>query len=286
MTGTIYAGPLKHICAPSLNCYSCPGALFACPIGALQVTMAGAGGLDLTAIQTIPARLMAIATSLPLLVIGFLALIGSVVGRAACGWACPFGWFQELLHKIPSPKFKGPEILKYLKYIVLITTVFLMPAFLVDQFGYGEPYFCKLVCPAGTLEGGIPLAILQPDLRPQLGWLFTWKISMLAFLIVLVIFVRRAFCRWLCPLGAFYAPFNKISYFNLKVDKNACIDCGLCSKVCPVNLDVLREIDSAECLKCLDCKNICPKSAISISHPFRKVATPEALAHNKAIEPD
>lgn len=270
--GNIYTGQLKHVCVPTLNCYSCPAAMYSCPIGAMQVTIAGAGGLDLTAMHTIGARISAIATSLPLMVIGFLALIGAFVGRAPCGWLCPFGWLQELLNKIPTPKFKGPEFLKYLKYVILIVFVFALPAFWLDEFDGGEPSFCKYICPAGTLEGGYPLALLKPDLRSQLGWLFTWKSFLLAVFLGLALFFRRPFCRWFCPLGAFYAPFNKISIFKLELDKDTCINCGLCNKVCPVSIKVTENIDNAECLRCLDCKNVCPKGCISFSATSSKKA--------------
>jgi len=273
--GNLYTGRLKQICVPSLNCYSCPAAMYSCPIGAIQVTIAGAGGIDLTAVHTIGARLSAIATSLPLLVIGFLALVGGIVGRAACGWVCPFGWLQELLHKIPSPKFNGPQFLKYLKYIILIVFVFLLPAFWLDEFDGGEPSFCKYVCPAGTLEGGLPLAYLKPDLRSQLGILFTWKVSLLAFLLLLSVLFRRPFCRWVCPLGAFYGPFNKISLLKIDFNKGACIECGACSRQCPVSLDVPRQIDSAECLKCFECKSVCPKKLINIGSVLTTQATIE-----------
>ncbi len=236
--------------------------------------------MDLTALHTIGARMSAIATSLPLLVIGFLALIGAVVGRAPCGWICPFGWFQELIHKIPVPKFKGPDILKYLKYLVLVVFVFILPAFWLDEFGFGGPTFCKYLCPAGTIEGGWPLAWLQPDLRQQLGWLFTWKSALALLLIGLAMFFRRPFCRWGCPLGAFYGPFNKISLYKLELDKDTCINCGLCSKACPVSLNVTESIGNAECLHCLDCKRVCPVNCISFG------AETQASAQNKGVEPD
>ncbi len=286
--GNIYTGQLKHVCVPTLNCYSCPAAMYSCPIGAMQVTVAGAGGIDLTAIHTWGARLSAIATSFPLMVIGFLALIGAVVGRAPCGWLCPFGWLQELLNKIPLPKFNGSGFLKYVKYVILIVFVFALPAFWLDEFDGGEPFFCKYICPAGTLEGGYPLAILKPDLRKQLGWLFTWKSFLLLLFLGLSMLFRRPFCRWICPLGAFYAPFNKVSIYRLELDKDTCINCGLCTKVCPVNLNVPEDIQSAECVRCLDCKSICPKGCISF-RPFGKdssqheVVKPEAgTGGNKA----
>lgn len=238
----------------------------------------------MTALHTITARISAIATSFPMLVIGFLALIGAFIGRAPCGWLCPFGWLQELLNKIPVPKFNGPIFLKYLKYIILIVFVFALPAFWLDEYDGGEPSFCKYICPAGTLEGGYPLAILQPGLRAQLGWLFAWKSFLLAIILGLAMFIRRPFCRWGCPLGAFYGPFNKISIYRLELDKETCIDCGKCNKVCPVSIEVTKDIHSAECLLCLDCKAVCPKGCISFSTRGNSNMASGEAGNSKAIE--
>ena len=235
-TGDIYQGALKKGCIPFLNCYSCPGALFSCPIGAIQNTFSEAGAkFD----------------------------IGTLVGRAVCGWLCPFGFFQDLLNKIPSKKFRGFSWLKYLKYVILLLFVVILPVFWIDDFDMGVPTFCKYICPAGTLEGGIPLVLLQPTLRAQLGWLFTWKIGLLFLLVVLSVFFKRPFCRWFCPLGAFYGLFNKFSLLQIKLDSNKCINCGKCSRVCPMNLDVPKEINTSDCIRCYDCKKDCPFKAIS-----------------------
>jgi len=267
VTGKIYQGTLKHVCVPTLNCYSCPGALFACPIGAAQVVIASGGGLDPTAIHTYRERLTAIATSTPMFIIGFLAILAAFVGRASCGWVCPFGWLQGIMYKIPSRKFKAQIVLRWLKYIFLTVFVILMPLLWVDSFGMSDPAYCKYICPAGTLEGGIPLAILNPSLRGMLGKLFAWKIGLLIFFLAAMVFIRRPFCSWACPLGAFLAPFNRISFFRLKLDNDSCIDCGLCDTVCPSGLDVRREIDGLDCIRCLECKNVCPKSVITIEKP-------------------
>jgi polyferredoxin len=250
--------------------------MYSCPIGALQVTIAGAGGIDLTATQTLWARLSAISTSLPMLVIGFLAIVGATVGRAPCGWLCPFGWLQDLLNKIPTPKFKGPDFLRYLKYVILVVFVFVLPAFWLDGLGFGEPSFCKFICPAGTLEGGLPFLVLSPGLKSQLGWLFTWKAFVLAVLLVAMVFFKRPFCRWVCPLGAFYGPFNKISIYKLEIDHKECIRCGLCSKACPVDLNVPEEIHSAECLHCLDCVKVCPTKCLKFQTSFKNNKKSEA----------
>lgn len=248
-TGGIYQGPLKNGCVPFLNCYSCPGALFSCPIGAMQATLSDAGAkFDINAI--------------PMLVIGFLAFVGGLIGRAMCGWACPFGFLQDLLNKIPSRKFQGWKWLKYVKYLVLLVFVFVLPVFLVDEFDMGAPSFCKYICPAGTLEGGVPLILLKPDLRNQLGVLFAWKSFFLIGIIALSVFFKRPFCRWLCPLGAFYGPFNYVSVKQIKINKDICVNCGKCSKVCPMDLDVPREINTCDCIRCFDCKSECPVRAI------------------------
>ncbi len=249
---TIYTGTLKHACVPFLNCYSCPSALFSCPIGAMQAIINSNGGFELN--------------SLPYFVVGFLITIGCLVGRAACGWLCPFGFIQDLLGKITTKKFKGWEWLKYIKYIILILFVFILPMYLLDEYEMGAPSFCKYICPAGTLEGGLTLPLLQPDLRSQLGWLFTWKTSLLVLVLIGSIIIKRPFCRWICPIGAIYGPFNKISWLGLSIKKDECINCKACTKKCPVDLDVPNEVGSAECLQCTECVNVCPTKCLS--HQF------------------
>ena len=152
---------------------------------------------------------------------GFLILLGVLLGRFICGFLCPFGWFQELLHKIPTKKFSTKKLkpLRYLKYAVLLVMVFLLPAFLVNDVGMGNPFFCKYLCPQGVLEGAIPLSLANSGIRSALGSLFTWKFSVLLTVIVLSVIFYRPFCKWLCPLGAFYALFNRVSLFQIKVDK-------------------------------------------------------------------
>ena len=198
-TQAIYKGPLKVVCSPGLNCYSCPAATTNCPIGALQQLLAGIR--------------ISIETGqffIGFYVIGTMGVIGGFVGRMVCGWICPFGFFQELLYKIPSPKFNIWPLLRYLKYGLLIFMVILLPLFAIDEFGTGEPWFCKYFCPAGTLEAGIPMIILQPALRANLGWIFSLKVFILVFFIIWAVIASRPFCRTSCPLGAFYALFSRI----------------------------------------------------------------------------
>ena len=248
-TGKIYQGPLKNLCVPGLNCYSCPGALGSCPIGSLQAVLSSKN------------------YKFAFYVAGFLMFIGALVGRFVCGWLCPFGLIQELLHKIPFVKkiktFPGDKILRKLKYVILIVFVILMPLFVVDLLGNGTPYFCKLICPAGTLEGGIPLVFANEALQSVVGWLYTWKLAILIVTIVLSILIYRPFCKYICPLGAVYAVFNPISVLKYRVDKEKCVDCGKCTEVCKMQVEPLKNINSTECIRCGACKNSCPTGAIS-----------------------
>lgn len=192
---------------------------------------------------------------------------GALVGRFVCGWLCPFGLVQDLLHKIPFVKkiktFKGDHLLRKLKYVILAVFVILLPLFAVDMIGNGAPYFCKLICPAGTLEGGIPLVFANESLQSIVGWLYTWKLAILALLIILSLIIYRPFCKYICPLGAIYSVFNPLSVFRYRVDKEKCVNCGKCMQVCKMNVDVLQNINSAECIRCGACKNNCPADAIS-----------------------
>ena len=203
LKGKLYQGAGKTVCVPGLNCYSCPAASGACPIGAFQAVVGSS------------------KFSFSYYITGFLILLGVLLGRFICGFLCPFGWFQELLHKIPTKKLSTKKLkpLTYLKYAVLLVMVFLLPAFLVNDVGMGDPFFCKYLCPQGVLEGAIPLSLANSGIRAALGKLFTWKFSILLSVIALSVVFYRPFCKWLCPLGAFYALFNRVSLFQMKVDR-------------------------------------------------------------------
>ena len=254
--GTIYQGPLKNFCVPGMNCYSCPGALGACPIGAMQ--------------SLFDARRRKFAFS----VVGYLAALGLLVGRFICGWLCLFGLIQELLYKIPLPKLKVPKkldrVLRYLKYAVLLILVFLLPFFWRSELGVGEPFFCKYLCPVGTLEGGVPLVLLQEQLKSAAGFLFRWKFALMALVLLSSVYIHRPFCKYLCPLGAFYALFQKVSVLRLKLDGEKCVSCGKCEKICPMGVTVTRDPNSAECIRCGACVRACPAGALRFGSGAKK----------------
>ena len=244
-SGNIYKGSTKQFCVPGLNCYSCPGAIGACPLGSLQ----GAFSADRSTLYY---------------VCGILLLFGVLLGRVICGWLCPFGLIQELLHKIKTPKLrKSPvtRLLSWLKYVILIFFVFLVPI----MYAFRDtplPSFCKYICPAGTLEGGLGLLSnkVNASYFSMLGPLFTWKFLLLVAIVVGSIFVFRLFCRFLCPLGALYGFFNRISIFGIRLDRSACVDCGACLDRCKMDI---RTVGDHECIDCGECIEVCPTHAIS-----------------------
>ena len=197
---------------------------------------------------------------------GFLIFVGALLGRLVCGFLCPFGLIQDLLNKIPFPKkirtFRGDKLLRKLKYVIFLVFVILLPMFVVDIMGQGAPYFCKLICPAGTLEGGIPLVLLNKSMRSAVGWLYMWKNTILVITIILSIMIYRPFCKYICPLGAFYSVFNKVSVFRYRVDKEKCVHCGKCRNICQMEVDPTENPNSAECIRCGRCKKICPTQVI------------------------
>ena len=246
--GKIYRGPGKLVCVPGLNCYSCPGAVGSCPLGSLQAVLTGR------------------THKFPFYVLGFLLLFGALFGRLVCGWLCPFGLVQDLLHKIPFVKklrrLPGERALRYLKYAVLIGFVIVLPLVVLDIVGQGQPWFCKYICPSGTLFAGIPLIASNPPLRAALGWLFTWKAAILLALVLLSIVLWRPFCRYLCPLGAIYGLFNPVAVYRFRIDEDRCTDCGACKAACKLDIDVRRTPNSAECVRCGACRRACPHGAI------------------------
>ena len=246
-SGKIYQGDLKYACVLGLNCYSCPGAVASCPIGALQALLNQRG------------------FQVPFAALGFFFLFGSLLGRFVCGWLCPFGLVQDLLHKIPlfrkRKNLPFHRILKYGKYVVLFLLVGVGSLFLFGGFAK-VPAFCKYLCPSGTLFGAIPLLASNEMLRSQAGGLFFWKLGILLLIVFLSVKVYRPFCQYLCPLGAIYGWFNRFSLVQIHWEKERCVSCRACEKACPVALSV-REIScSPECIRCGRCVEACPNRCL------------------------
>ncbi len=170
----------------------------------------------------------------------------------------------------PVKKFHLPKCATYIKYAILLVFVIILPVAVTDYMGGGAPFFCKFICPAGTLEGGIPLLLAHPELRGTIGGLFYLKLSILIAVIVGCVLVHRFFCKVMCPLGAIYGLLNKISIYHLEVDNDKCISCGNCARECDMDVDPVHNPASAECIRCGKCKHVCPAQAITISFAGKK----------------
>ncbi len=251
LTGKIYQGPLKRFCVPGMNCYACPGAIMSCPIGSMQAVIG----------QRKP--------KFAFYVIGFLSIIGLLVGRFICGWLCIFGLIQELLYKIPLPKIKVKEqldkVLRFFKYFFLFGICIFAVLFFKDKFGMTLPYFCKFICPIGMLEGGLPLIILNKAMRAAAKLLYVWKLCLLILTIIISIIIYRPFCKYICPLGAFYSLYQSISFLKIEFDSSACINCGKCAKTCKMQVNPSIKPNSLECIRCGECIEVCPKGALKFN---------------------
>ena len=248
-TGSIYQGSLKRFCTPGLNCYSCPAAVFSCPIGAAQLFFAG------------------LRHNISLYVTGFLLSVGVVFGKFICGYVCPMGLVQDLLYKIKTRKFiLRFKYLRYIKYVVLAVFVVILPFAARHEITLqGRPWFCAYVCPSGTVFAAVPLIAANDFLWNFLGWQFVLKVSIAIAVIISSIFVLRTFCRILCPLGAIYGLFGKISLLGVQADKTKCSGCKLCKSACHIALDPIKEANSPECFRCGSCIKACNEKALTVT---------------------
>ena len=231
----IYQGWFKGVCVPFMNCYGCPLAIMSCPIGTLQHFV--------------------ILKAFPFLLIGFLGIIGLVVGRMTCGWLCPFGFLQEMLYKIKTKKFYPRKVFSYTKYLILVGLTLLV------AFWVGEPWFCKL-CPVGSLEASVPLVLWNPSgdifsqggsIVSRVGFLFYIKLFILFALVTFAIFVHQPFCRYVCPLGAIWSVFNRFSLFRMKVYTDVCAFFDECHQGCHMDIHVHQTPNDGDCTRCLEC---------------------------------
>ena len=257
--GEIYQGKAKAVCVPGFNCYSCPGAAGACPLGSLQNALACSGHRA------------------GWYVLGIIMIFGLSLGRTICGWLCPLGLIQELLHKIPTPKIPKSRVtraLSYLKYVILAVFAVAIPMWYGIRHDMAIPGFCKYICPAGTFEGAIALLSNPKNANffAMLGILFTRKFVIMLVIATACIFCYRSFCRFICPLGAIYGMFNRLALISVKVDESRCIGCGACVRSCKMDV---RHTGDHECINCAKCMSVCNKNALSLKCGNYTILAPE-----------
>jgi ferredoxin-type protein NapH len=220
---------LHTICSPVFHCYSCPLALFACPIG----VMANFSALHIV----------------PFIALGTLLVVGGAVGAFVCGWACPFGFLQDLAAKVPLPKLRLPSWTGNLRYVVLIGLVLLIPFF----FKEGHPLFICAVCPAGGLEGAVPNVVQQAVAGKAIPWPGPVKLGVIAGFVLAIFVTYRPWCSLFCPLGAIYGLFNRTSVFFLRFHPDRCVSCKACHKMCKYGVKPDERASDPRCIRCLAC---------------------------------
>ena len=234
--GTLWQGQSRGFCVPVLNCYACPASIFACPIGTLQHFV--------------------IIRAVPMYFLGLFVTFCMAIGRMACGTICPFGYMQEILYKFQSSKLRIPAWMTYIKYAVLAGLVIVIPFYTL------QPWFSKL-CPVGTLIGGLPWVTLNPEIRMMIHELFWVKVALLIMVVVLSAFSKRPFCRVICPLGAIFSFFNRISILRLSWNEEWCTHCDKCTRICPMDISIYKDANNHNCIRCLDCTQ-CPAVSVVI----------------------
>jgi polyferredoxin len=246
----IFPGIKSGLCYPFFYCHACPTASAACPLRAIEIG-SYRGNWNWRYILY------------PILIISF---VGVLTGRAVCGWACPIGLLQRITGKIPKKlKNKYPTlkkigqlriepIFRYIKYLIFLGFVVATPILIGFMF--------TDICPIGYLVGTIPISILNPGQFIPNEFFYLALVIFILF-IILIFIIERGWCRYFCPIGAMLAPFNKISYYWVSVNKEECIHCNICSNdACPMGIDVPNMYRDPECILCGKCIESCPKNVI------------------------
>jgi ferredoxin len=203
-----------------------------------------------------------------LILFAITLIIALIFRRSFCGLICPFGAIQEFFGEIGQRVFKKKFImpekidkpLRYLKYVILAITVFYAWKTAGLWMAPYDPWSAYSHLPEGISS--------------------VWSESAIGLILLIITVVGsliydRFFCKYICPVGAFYAIVGKVSPYRVVRDEIKCIDCGICSKKCPVNIDVqhLKEVKSTECLSCQTCVLNCPKEgALKLMHGKRTIS--------------
>ena len=234
---------LHNMCSPVFHCYACPLSTFACPIGVLA---------QFSALHIFP-----------FVAVGLLIAVGALFGSLICGWACPFGFLQDLVAKIPTPKFDLPKWTGNLRYVVLIVTVLAVPYF------WGEEHwlFICRVCPAGALEAAVPNMTGQAIAGEKIAWPNALKLTILGVFLIAIFLMKRPWCRMLCPLGAIFSLFNRVSAFFVRFNADECTDCERCHKLCEYGMEPEKSPNDSLCVRCFECTN-CDLNALTFGSIF------------------
>eukprot|EP01090_Pellita_catalonica_P005585 TRINITY_DN156_c0_g1_i1.p1 TRINITY_DN156_c0_g1~~TRINITY_DN156_c0_g1_i1.p1 ORF type:complete len:305 (-),score=47.76 TRINITY_DN156_c0_g1_i1:47-961(-) len=217
----------------------------------------------------------------PVVVLGVIYITAITVGRVYCGWACPFGLFQDFLSYLPFRKRRltKEEAKQYkdIKWVVLAFS--LICVFVVawrrvssthseDPIGVFSDSPFSVVSPSGTLFAYIPWMILwNTNVLATAGFVAWLKMALLIAVIVPSIYIPRFFCRYVCPMGALLEPLSQYKALRIHVNRSLPREelNRILNDVCPMGIqigktDTAEYIDSGSCIHCGKCVTAAPKS--------------------------
>ncbi|MFW9928296.1 MAG: 4Fe-4S binding protein [Candidatus Thorarchaeota archaeon] len=233
----------------------------------------------------------------PFIPLAMFFIIGSLIGKTLCGWVCPFGFFQDILAFFPFKKKyvsksnnEGfTDASKFLAFVIIIFSFFIGISRLVGgeqglfdvqkSFGVLGQDPLAALDPASTIfayfpykimNGEVPIIQKNIDLLNVLApdnLLFEFRIISILFIIILCLFIPRAFCRYLCPTGAVLGLFSDSALLGLNRNLALCNQCGACEAICPMGVRILdhpEKIRDGLCINCTDCVYVCDTGALKL----------------------
>lgn len=196
-------------------------------------------------------------------------IISLLLKKAFCSWMCPIGTISEYTGKIGQKLFrfqiKVPKWLdiplRGLKYLLLVFFLYIslsMPAQMIQYF---------MMSPYGI--------IIDVKMLDFFRYISSASLITVCVLVVISLFIRNAWCRYLCPYGALLGLFSLFSPFKIHRNAESCIDCGKCAKNCPsrIPVDQLIKVRTVECTGCMTCVESCPVAStltFSLHTPTQK----------------
>lgn len=161
--------------------------------------------------------------------LALILITGLVFGSLFCGWACPVGFIQDIAHAPRIRELKVTNKLKKVRYLSLLAGILLI--FFELRFHSLSRRGIGVFHEAIIIGGGLFLAS--------------------------AIFLKRPICRILCPLGLIYGKLNRISPIKVALQKDKCLACKQCDKVCVSEIKPVKEVNEDLCAKCFNCAKIC-----------------------------
>lgn len=224
----------------TLNCQACELAWLGCPIGMLQQYV--------------------INFRFPFYVFGVVLAFGTALGRAICGWLCPFGLILDTCNKVCTHRYKPSNKLRFVRY-------FFLGGIVLGAALTGTILWCRYIC-FGALLGVVPYWLTWQTVSAF--WLI-YHLGLFAFYFTFSYFTHgRAWCRYFCPLGAIFSLLNPFSLIKRKYDFKWCTQCDKCKEVCPMGLDPTDDdlYSKLDCIKCGRCVRECKSNALTLVTPF------------------